>query len=120
MAAVLLSACAELTARNLDELVVQDSTYHHPTTLEPYSGTVFKLFDSDPGRVQLRARLEDGTFDGDLVVYHPSGRVRFEGEMVAGRQCGGWLENEDDSEPASEAEEVKRMLESIVVYPACP
>ncbi len=120
IAAVLLAACVDLVARNLDELVVQDSTYYDPATQEPYTGPVFKRFDTDPSVVQLRARLEHGTFTGELTVYHASGRVRFQGQMVEGRQCGGWLENEDDSEAESEVEAVKRELESIVIYPACP
>ena len=120
VAVALLTGCAELTARNIDELVVQDSMYFHPETLEPYTGPVFKRFDSDAGQVQLRARLEGGTFNGELVVYHRDGRLRFEGTMANGTQCGGWYENEDESPPDDEWEALKRDLESIVVYPACP
>ena len=118
--AVGISACGNLGPRDISELLVRDSTYYDPETLEPYSGPVYRPFDSIPDEVLLRGRLRDGTWNGELTVYHPNGMVRYQGEMANGAQCGGWLENDDDTELASEYEELVRELESIVMYPACP
>ena len=120
LAVLCLSACSGPTPRSLDELVVRDQTYLDPETLEPYSGPVFRSFPSPDEGVQVRATLRDGTWEGLLTVYHPTGRVRLQGEMSAGAQCGGWVEDDRPTAPESLYEEIKQDLESIVMYPACP
>jgi len=114
------SACQELTSRDLSELTVRDSTSFHPESLEPYNGAVYRRFADNPEQVLLTGVLRNGTWNGEMTVYHPSGRVRYQGEMANGTQCGGWLENEDDTEVDDAFEEIKRELESLAIYPACP
>ena len=47
-----LFACAPTPTRNLDELIVQDSTYLDPVSMLPYSGRVVRHF---PGERQCLA-----------------------------------------------------------------
>lgn len=115
-----LCACAPTPTRDLDELIVQDSTYLDPGTMLPYSGRVERYFRGDEGLLQLEATLRDGTWAGELTVYHESGRVRYQGEMSAGAQCGGWIENENPTEPESVYQAIREDLESLVMYPECP
>ena len=120
LAILMVASCAGPSARSLDELVVQDQSYLDPDTMTPYSGPVFRTFPGQDEGVQLRATLRDGTWEGDLTVYHPTGRVRFQGEMSDGAQCGGWIEDDRPTAPESLYEEIKQDLESLVMYPACP
>ncbi len=117
--ALVLFAC-QAPAREIGELVVQDTTYLDPGTMLPYSGRVFRNFPGEEGRPQLEATLRDGTWEGELTVYHESGRVRYQGEMSGGARCGGWIENEAPTTPESLYEAIKEDLESLVMYPACP
>ena len=51
---VLVCACGPGAERlPLDDLVLRDSTYLAPVTLEPYTGRVFRLFEDEPDRLQL-------------------------------------------------------------------
>lgn len=118
--ALALSACGRMPAREIGELVVQDSTYLDPETLLPYSGRVFRNFPGEAGGTQLEATLRDGTWEGDFTIYHETGRIRYEGEMSGGSQCGAWIENESAVEPESAYEAIKEDLESLVIYPDCP
>ena len=86
----------------------------------PYSGPVFRNFPDDDDRVLLRATLKGGTWEGELSVYHETGRVRYQGEMAGGARCGGWIQNEAPEEPESVYEAIKEDLESLVMYPECP
>ena len=106
--------------RDLDELVLMDSTYLDPETRRPYSGTVFRSFAADPDRHQLEAALRDGTWHGELTVYHPTGRIRYQGEMAEGSQCGGWIQIDEPTAPDDPYEAIKEELEAIVMYPPCP
>jgi len=117
---LLVGACVGPAPRDLAELIVEDSTYLDPDTRTPYTGSVFRSFPERPGQTQLESRLADGTWHGELTVYHSTGRVRYQGEMSAGVQCGGWVENEESRPPGSLYEEVKEDLESLVMYPPCP
>ena len=99
--AVLALACVGSGPRDLDELMIRDSTYLDPSTLEPFTGEVFKLFEGGTETVQLRGALRAGTWQGELTVYHADGRVRFQGELVDGSQCGAWVENVDTKPPES-------------------
>lgn len=118
--ALAFSACGRMPARGIGELVVQDSTYLDPETLLPYSGRVFRNFPGEAGGTQLEATLRDGTWEGDFTIYHETGRIRYEGEMSGGSQCGAWIENESAVEPESAYEAIKEDLESLVIYPDCP
>ena len=117
---LLLAGCRGPAPRDLDELVVSGRSYLDPGTGEPYSGPVFRTFPADPDRRQLEARLRGGTWDGELTVYHPTGRIRYQGEMANGSQCGGWIQTEEATPPDDPMEAVREELESIVIYPACP
>lgn len=115
-----LAACARTPPREITELVVQDSTYLDPETMLPYSGPVFRNFPGEDGGTQLDATLRDGTWAGEFTIYHETGRIRYEGEMSGGAQCGAWIENENSVEPESAYEAIKEDLESLVIYPDCP
>ena len=93
LSASLLFGCSEAAGRDLDELVVRDSLYVDPETLAPYSGRVFRVFPvGDGGGVQLEATLRDGAWEGEMTVYHSTGRVRQQGSTAGGAKCGGWIE----------------------------
>ena len=115
-----LAAYAQAPPREITELVVQDSTYLDPETMLPYSGPVFRNFPADEGGTQFEATLRDGTWEGELTIYHETGRVRYEGEMSGRAQCGAWIENENPVESESIYEAIKEDLESLVIYPDCP
>ncbi|MGI9626056.1 MAG: hypothetical protein ACR2QM_04415 [Longimicrobiales bacterium] len=114
-----LASCTGAPPRDIAELVVQDSTYLDPETATPYTGPVFKRF-VDGEDIQVEAVLVDGTWEGELTIYHTTGRIRYQGEMSGGAQCGGWVENEATVAPESAYEAIKEDLESLVMYPACP
>ena len=121
LVAVALFACDSRPARDLGELIVQDSTYLDPETMLPYSGRVLRHFSGDEeGRMFLEATLRDGTWEGELTIYHTTGRIRYQGEMSGGARCGAWTENENPVEPESVYDAIKEDLESIVLYPECP
>lgn len=120
LAAFIFFACAQTPPREITELVVRDSTYLDPETMLPYSGRVFHSFPGEDGRIQLEATLRDGTWEGEFTIYHETGRLRYEGEMSGGTQCGAWSENENPVEPESVYEAIKEDLESLVIYPDCP
>lgn len=121
LCAVALGGCSGPAGRDLGELLVRDSLYLDPETHAPYSGPVFRSFPAEEGGgVQLRATLRDGAWEGEMTLYHPTGRVREQGETAGGAKCGGWIENERPEAPASVYAEIKEDLESLVVYAACP
>lgn len=118
---LLLGACSPgEPARELGELVVEDSTYYSPDTMQPYSGRVFRPFPADPTGVELEGTLLDGTWHGELVVYHPSGRIRYRGSFSRGQKCGPWTENSDDRPPVNLYDELVSEIESLGIYPPCP
>ena len=118
---VLLSACAEATPpRLLDELAIRDSTYVDPETLVPYTGRVFRMFETDPGKQQIRGELVDGMWEGEFIVYHENGRIRYTGSFANGERCGPWLENRDAEPPPDIYAELKQEIESMGLYPECP
>ena len=116
---VIAAACSTTPERDLTELVLQDSTYYAPETMEPYTGDVLKYFTDEPDKVQLTGSLRDGTWHGELVVYHPNGRIRYLGSFLEGERCGAWTENQDPDPPGSVFEELKQEIESIGLYPPC-
>ncbi|GMV08030.1 MAG: hypothetical protein AMXMBFR53_43050 [Gemmatimonadota bacterium] len=118
----LLLAAACLTSRptDLDTLVRQDSTYVTPGTLEPFSGPVVRFFEGGEGKVQLEGTLEDGVWEGELTVFHESGRVRYQGRLAHGTPCGAWVENRDDEPVESVYQMLKQEIESMGLYDPCP
>ncbi len=99
---------------------MRDSTYFDPLTDAPFSGRVFHDFGGAEGGRQLEATLAEGTWEGELVVYHPTGRIRYQGEMSDGARCGAWIENENPAEPGTLHQAIREDLESLVIYPECP
>lgn len=112
--------CVGAPPTDLATLVQQDSAYLTPGTLEPFSGAVVRYFPDAPGGVELEGRLEDGTWEGELTVYHRSGRIRYQGSLSRGAACGAWLENRKDEAAGSLYRDLKRDIESMGVYPPCP
>jgi len=116
----LATACAPAPPTDLGALVQRDSTYLAPGTLEPFSGRVVRYFADAPDKVQIEGTLEEGTWEGELTVYHPSGRIRYQGVMYRGAQCGAWVENRDDEPAESVYQLLKQEVESLGLYPECP
>lgn len=119
MALGLLAACTAAPELRLEDLTLRDSTYLHPETLEPFTGDVVKFFDDDSTTVQLRGSLRDGTWHGELIVYHPNGRIRYMGSFAGGQRCGVWTENADPDPPGSVFQQLKQEIEAMGLYPPC-
>ena len=119
LALLLLAACGGLAPRDLSELVVQVSLYLATDTKLPYSGRVFRPFPGQPGKVQLEGTLLDGTWNGELTVYHANGHIRYMGSFAQGDRCGPWTENLDSLPPVNLYDELVRDIESMGIYPAC-
>lgn len=115
-----LAGCAEQRGVNLDDLVIQDSTYFEPASQTPYSGPVFRPFPDDAEKMELTGTLHEGAFNGELTVYHANGTIRFQGELVEGTKCGTWFESQDDEDRESLYEAVVKDIESMSLYPPCP
>jgi len=122
--------------RDLAQLMVTDSLYVDPATGAPFSGPVVSYIDPGdrsaggeagdvPGQevkrrwVQIEGTLREGVWDGELVVYHPNGRVRYMGSFARGERCGPWVENADSTPTLSTYEELVREVESMGLYPPC-
>ena len=119
--ALFAAACGTVVgSTDLATLVQQDSTYVAPDTHEPFTGRVYRRFPDEPGRNELEGVLKDGVWDGELTVYHPSGRIRYQGELHRGAPCGVWVENREDEPPGSLYQELKQEIESMGVYDPCP
>lgn len=116
---LLVGACGAAAPRDLSELVVEDSLYVDPNSERPYSGPVFRAFADDPPRIQLEGELLNGTWEGELIVFHPNGRVRYMGSFASGERCGPWTENADSVAPANLYEDFVREVESMGLYPPC-
>lgn len=115
-------ACGSPEPRDLTTLIVVDSLYVEPATGEPFTGPVYRGFPDAPddGRLQLEGGLVEGAWDGEFVVYHPNGRVRYMGSFAAGGRCGPWTENADSTRNESVYEDLVDEIESLGVYPPCP
>lgn len=120
LAALLVAGCRPEPRVALESLVVRDSVYFEPASGEPFTGRVYRSFPDDPDRVELEGRLEGGTWNGELTVYHPGGSIRYQGRLADGRPCGAWVENREEGEELSLYEELVREIESMGLYPACP
>ena len=116
---LVLSACVGSAPRDLSELVVEDSVYVSADTRLPYSGRVFRVFPDQPGKVQLEGSLLEGTWNGDLTVFHANGRIRYMGSFAQGDRCGPWTENLDSLPPVNLYDELVRDIESMGIYPSC-
>jgi hypothetical protein len=114
-----VGGCGEPDARSLDELTVVDSVYVDPESGEPFTGGVVRHFARPDSAVQLRGTLLRGVWHGELIVYHPNGRVRYMGTFAAGERCGPWVENADSLPTENAYEELVREVESMGLYPPC-
>ncbi len=117
---VLAASCRHLRARDLDTLVRADTVYLVPSTREPYSGPVVRRFEDGSGRVQIEGTLENGMWEGEMTVYHESGRIRYQGRLHKGAPCGTWINNRDDQPHGTVLDELERDIASLGVYPPCP
>lgn len=90
----------------LHELTIQDSTYLDPEPLVPYPGLVFRVFETDPETRKLHGVLMDSVWQGEFVVYHSNGRVRYSGSFANGERDGPWFENRDAEPPEDIYEEL--------------
>ncbi len=99
--------------------MLRDSTYYDPQALAPYSGRVTSTFLQDPETVQLEGEMLEGIWHGELRVYHPDGRIRYEGRLERGAQCGAWTENTDPRPPEGLYQEFRALVETLAVYPPC-
>ncbi|MGB1655859.1 MAG: toxin-antitoxin system YwqK family antitoxin [Longimicrobiales bacterium] len=113
------AACSGHERTDLAALDVVDSLYVVPETLEPFSGPIVRYFEEPSDMVELEGGLRDGVFDGELVVYHPNGRVRYMGSFRDGERCGPWTENADSTETGSVYDQVMREVETLGLYPPC-
>lgn len=114
------ASCRAVGTTDLGTLVRRDSSYLDPSTLKPFSGKVVRHFSDAPEKVQIEGTLRDGIWEGELTVYHKSGRIRYQGRMSKGAPCGAWLDNRVDASAGSMFDELKRDLQSMGVYPPCP
>ena len=112
--------CGGPPPRDLGDLLIRDSTYYEPATMEPYTGPVFRPFDDEPERAELTGTLVEGAWAGELTIYHRNGRVRYQGEMSSGAQCGTWVENASAEPAESVYEEIVAEIQSLSLYPPCP
>ena len=119
---LLLSGCSDVVRQvvPLDELVLQDGIYRDAETLEPFTGRVERVFEDDPREVQLRGDLVNGMWNGDIIVYHENGRIRYMGSLADGEKCGEWIENRDSDPPSDILAELKQEIESLGIYEPCP
>ena len=103
----------------LRDLVVRDSTYFEPETLAPYTGRVSSTFLTDPDNVQVEGEMLDGTWHGELRIYHRDGRIRYEGRLEHGVRCGAWTENTDPRPTSNVYEDLVTVIETLAMYPPC-
>lgn len=87
--------------------------------MQPYTGPVFSRFLLHPDEVQLEGALKDGTWDGELRVYHRDGRIRYEGRFENGVRCGAWTENTDPRPPVNLYDELVTEIKTLALYPPC-
>lgn len=113
-------SCGGGPPADLGTLVLRDSTYLEPETLEPFSGAVVRYFPGDSAGVQIEGRLDEGVWHGELTVYHPSGRIRYQGRLHRGAPCGAWVENREDEPAGSVYQMLRQEIESMGLYPECP
>jgi len=112
------ASCGGEPPRDLEELSVVDSLYVDAMG-SPYTGPVFRSFPDSVLQVQIEGSLRDGLWEGELVVYHANGRVRYMGSFTSGERCGPWTENADSVAVESVYEQLIQEVESMGLYPPC-
>jgi hypothetical protein len=119
--AVLVTALAgcEQPPRELTDLRVVDSLYMDPATGDLWTGAIVRHFEDEPEMVQIEGELLEGSWHGDLTVYHPNGRIRYMGSFNRGERCGAWTENADSTDLGSVYEALMREVETMGLYPPC-
>ena len=83
----------ELQGRNLDELIQSGEVFVESSSLRPYSGPVYRLFEGAEAKIQLRAILKDGLPHGPYEWLYEDGQYRQKGTFNMGEKCGDWLED---------------------------
>jgi len=119
LASLASASCAGDAPRDLNELAVVDSVYVDRDTGAPWSGPVERGFEDDTTRLQIEGVLRGGVWDGEMIVYHPNGRVRYMGSFALGERCGPWVENADSTPTANAYEDLVREVETLALYPPC-
>ncbi len=114
------AACSIARPTDLSTLVQRDSIYLDPSTRTPHSGPVFRHFRDDPAKVQIEGTLKHGVWEGEMTVYHASGRIRYQGRLSAGAPCGAWVENQSDEVAGTVFQELQQQINSMGLYPPCP
>ncbi|HUF75803.1 MAG TPA: hypothetical protein VMM35_05975 [Longimicrobiales bacterium] len=85
---VLSNGCSEPEPKPVDELLRQGDVFLHPTTLEPYSGPVFTTFADAPLRIEKRASLREGHYDGPFEWYFGNRQLSVRENYRAGMKDG--------------------------------
>ncbi len=80
--------CSEPDPRPKGDLVRQGGLYLDPVTLDPYSGPVFTTFQGSPPRIEQRASLRDGHYDGPFEWYFGKGQLSLRELYREGRKEG--------------------------------
>jgi hypothetical protein len=117
--AILSLGCGTAAPRELSDLVIVDSVYVDPASMEAFTGAVVRHFEGDSSKVEISGALLEGSWDGEFTVYHPNGRVRYMGAFEEGDRCGPWVENADSLPTESAYEDLVREVESMGLYPPC-
>ena len=81
---------------------------------------MFRRFADDTTKVQIEGELLEGTWHGELLVYHESGRIRYMGSFDRGDRCGPWTENTLDRDPVNLYDQLLSEVETMGLYPPCP
>jgi antitoxin component YwqK of YwqJK toxin-antitoxin module len=83
-----MAGCSEPEPLPLAQLVRQGDAYVHPKTMQPYSGAVFASYGESPRRIERRASLVDGHYDGPFELYFPNRKLSVR-EVYRGGQKDG-------------------------------
>lgn len=85
---LVLAGCAEPKPLPISELVREGDAYLDPVTREPYSGPVFAAYDHAPRRIERRASLLDGHYDGPFELFFENRRLSVREVYREGRKDG--------------------------------
>ena len=79
---------------NMETLNERDDVFYTKDTNEPYTGAVFRLYES--GEKMVEAYLKDGKPDGKWTSYFEDGQIQYEGSHKDGEKDGKWTKYNDD------------------------
>ena len=95
----MIFGCSSPESINQDLLNKKDGVFYTKDTNEPYSGTVFSLYDD--GNKESEWTLKDGRLDGLYTLWYKSGRKWLENTYKDGKLDGlitTWYENRQKKE----------------------